>query len=272
MQRVVKSASDADLSVTQRILVVGPTGSGKSGLIWSLPGRKFVFVFDPNTMPTLRGCPDCDIIEFYPDILEVDMALKGFNKGSKDDITKGKKKEPRLYEEWRDYMNEFVDNKMYEGYDWVVFDSMTFVAKSMMDRQLYINDRYGKLEELGDYRVVGSKLTDVFSSIAGLPVNIFATGHMQEFQDDKTKKIVTQIFLPGKARTMLPLSSTNVWQCFSEEGPKGQEYKVRTVPDRRGLQDIRTSLRGLQPVEDVTIRDFAHATDYGIGALLKKGK
>ena len=119
---------------------------------------------------------------------------------------------------------------------------------------------------------MGSKLTDVFSSLSGLGISLYATGHMQEFQDDKTKKIVTQIYLPGKARTMIPLTNTNVWMAMSEEGQRGQEYKIRTVPDRRGLQDIRTSLKGLSPVEDVTIKNFSRATDYGIGALLKKGK
>ena len=271
MQPLGKSATDAAMDPRQRIMLVGSTGSGKTAQIWTLPGKKFVFAFDPNTLPTLKGCPDCTYEEFFPEYMEVDTALKGFNKGSRSDTMK-KKREPRLYERWRDYFNDFVDQEYHKQFDWLVFDSMTFVAKAMMDRQLYINNRYGDIEELGDFRVVGSKLTDVFSSISGLPVNIFATGHTRVFEDDKTKRIVTQIFLPGKARDILPLTSTNVWEAYSEEGKNGQEYKVRTVPDRRGLQDIRSSIQGLAPIEDVTIKDFAHATKYGIGALLKRSE
>jgi hypothetical protein len=258
-----RSAADADVPAYERFLVVGPTGSGKSGLIWTLPGRKFVYVFDPNTMPTIRGCPDCDIVEFYPDILELDSTLKGFNKGAKSDKP-STSKEPTLYMRWVQHFNRFVDNDL-KQYDWLVFDSLTFLAKSVMDRQLYINNRYGDIEDLGDYRVVGSKLSDVFNSISGLPINILCTGHLTVYQDDKTKKIVTQIMLPGKARNMLPLSHTNVLHAFSDEG----KYFVRTVPDERGLKEIRSSIKGLKPEEDVTIKDFKHATDYGIGKLLK---
>jgi hypothetical protein len=57
---------------------------------------------------------------------------------------------------------------------------------------------------------------------------------------------------------------------MSEEGEKGQEYKIRTVPQSKGLQEIRSSIRGLNPVEDVTIKDFNNAGQYGIGALIQR--
>lgn len=270
-----KNASDAQAEAYQRLLVVGPTGSGKSALTWTLPGRKFVYVFDPNTMATLQGCPDCFFEEFYPDILETDSTLKGFNrdprtgKTYKGDAPKSVK-EPSVYMRWIEHFNELVDGEHLKEFDWLVFDSLTFLAKAVMDRQLYINGRYGDIEELGDYRVVGSKISDVFGSIAGLPINVYSTGHLSVFQDDKTKKIVTQIYLPGKARNMLPLSHTNVW--LAEAGDKPGTYQVRTVPDSRGLQEIRSSIRGLAPTEDVTIKDFKNATRFGVGALLEKGK
>ncbi|HEY7507004.1 MAG TPA: AAA family ATPase [Nitrososphaera sp.] len=260
---VKRSAADADYSATQRIMLVGPTGSGKTAQIWTLPGKKFAYVFDPNTMATLKGCPDCDVVELLPDILELDSTLKGFNKGAKSDAP-ASKKEPTLYLRWLAHFNAFVEGEIKE-YDWVIFDSLTFLAKSVMDRQLYINNRYGDIEDLGDYRVVGSKLSDVFNSISGLHTNIFATGHLTQYQDDKTKKIVTQIMLPGKARNMLPLSHTNVWEAYVEDG----KYMIRTVPDSRGLQEIRSSIKGLKSDEDVTIKSFKNAQEYGIGKLLK---
>lgn len=265
-----KSASDATINPYQRILLVGPTGAGKSSQIWTLPGKKFAFLFDPNSLPAIAGCPDLFYEEFYPEFAEMDSTLKGFNKGSRSDKP-ASVKTPTLYLRWIERMNRFVESKEYEQYDWLIFDSLTFLSKSVMDRQLFINNRYGDIEDLGDYRVVGSKISDVFSSMSGLPINIFCTGHLTEYQDDKTKKIVTQIFLPGKARTMLPLSHTNVWLAGSEEGEKGgQRYTIRTVPETRGLKEIRTSIRGLSPVEDVTIKDYGNASRYGIGALLER--
>lgn len=260
---VKRSAADGDFSPFQRIMLVGPTGAGKSAQIWTLPGRKFAYVFDPNTMATLHGCPNCDVVEFYPDVLELDSTLKGFNKGAKSDRP-ASAKEPSLYMRWISHFNDFVEHEIKE-YEWIIFDSLTFLSKAVMDRQLFINGRYGDIEDLGDYRVVGSKLSDVFNSISGLPINVFATGHLTVYQDDKTKKIVTQIMLPGKARNMLPLSHTNVWEAYVDDG----KYMIRTMPDSRGLQEIRSSIKGLKPNEDVTIKNFKSAEEYGIGKLLK---
>ncbi len=264
----LKRADSPAAAQPLRIIMAGKTGSGKSAQIWTLPGKKFVYCFDPNTMPTIHGCPDCDVVEFMPDALELDATLKGFNKGAKDDKIRTKR-EPTLYMRWIEHFNAFVDGELpykLSDYNWLVFDSLTFIAKAVMDRQLFINGRYGAIEDLADYRVVGSKLTDVFSSISGLPINVFCTAHLTEYQDELTKRIVTQLFLPGKARNMLPLSHTEVWLAEAAEG----HYFIRTMPDKRGLQDIRTSIKGLKEVEDVTIKDFSKAQKFGIGALISR--
>lgn len=266
------NAADADVSPFHRIMLVGPTGSGKSAQIWTLPGRRFIYVFDPNTMATISGC-DADYELFLPEFGDMDATLKGFNKDPRTNRTyvgdKPKKpKEPTLYMRWVEHINEFVESGRVKEFDWLVFDSMTFIAKSIMDRQLHINNRYGDLEELGDYRVVGSKIADVFGTISSLPLNILSTGHIQVYEDEKTKKNVTQIMLPGKSRAMLPLSHTDTWEARAGEKPG--TWEVKTLPEARGLQEIRSAMRGLKPVEDVTIRDWKNPTQYGIGGLIAK--
>ena len=251
----------------ERLLIVGPTGSGKTSQIWNLPGRKFVYIFDPNTMQTIKGC-DVEYKQYFPDFLELDATLKGFNKGAKSDTMRGTKREPTVYLDWVDDINEKVDNGFFDDYDWIIFDSLTFLSKATMDRQLYINGRYGDVEDLADYRVVGSKISDVFGSITTLPINIYCTGHLQTFQDDKTKKITTNLWLPGKARSILPLIFTDVWMAFTEEDAEGKvRYYVRTRPEERGLKDIRCSIKSLVPEEEVTL-DFEHPEKGGVAALL----
>lgn len=267
----MKSASDISEVSGYRFLIVGRTGSGKTSQIWSLPGRKFAYLFDPNSIRSLAGCPNLDYEEFYPDILELDATLKGFNKNSKDDVMKGSKREPTVYNRWVDDINEKVEKNLLDGYQWLCFDSVTFLVASAMARQAFINNRYGSIEELGDYRVVGSKIATVFQSIAALPINLYCTGHISTYQDDKTAKIETQLRLPGSARDLLPLLFTEVMEARFREGKGGEGiYEVRTKPDPRGLQDIRTTIPNLSTYEDVTIKDFGHAAEYGIGALLSR--
>lgn len=272
---LIKSMKEAVEPAFHRFLIIGPTGAGKSGLIRTLPGKKLVYIFDPNTMPTIHGTPDCDYVEFLPEFQELDATLKGFNKDPKTGKTYVGDKpqepiEPKLYENWREHFNALIDSGALAAYKWLCFDSATFLVKAMMDRILYINNRYGDLTDRSDYRQVGDKLSDVFGKMTGLPINMYLTAHMQTWQDEKTSKITTQMATPGNSRIMLPLSFTSVLEAFGDNG----KYYLRTVPQggSGNLRDIRTSIRGLAPVEEVTIKDFNRATEFGIGGLIKKGK
>src|SRR5262245_43484201 len=205
---------------------------------------------------------------FLPEITDVDTSLKGFNRGSKDDGVGLKKRriEPHLYNRWEDD----VIKRDFSPYNWLVIDSLTFLSKAIMDRQLYINNRYGGTEEIADYKVVCSKLAEVFGAITGAPINIFCTAHLSVYQDEKTSRIETQLYLPGRARSIIPLQFTDVFLAVTrDDEKKGTVYEVRTKPDPKGLQDIRTSIPGLDTFEDVTIQRFDdRSTDYGVGALV----
>jgi hypothetical protein len=66
-----------------------------------------------------------------------------------------------------------------------------------------------------------------------------------------------------------------VWLAHVEEDEKGGvAYKIRTQPEPRGLQDIRSSIPGLKMIEDVTIKEFSNETGsrYGIGSILQRRK
>ena len=162
------NAKDAQTGY-ERIIVAGNTGSGKTTQILTLPGKKFVYVFDPNCLASLRG-HDVEYEEFLPEVTEIDSTLKGFNKGAKDD-SPASAKEPTLYLRWIEDLNRREAEGSFDEYDWVIFDSLTFLAQALMDRQLYINNRYGKVEDLGDYRVVGA------GNLSGRGVLCHRSGH-----------------------------------------------------------------------------------------------
>ena len=265
----MRNAKDMTGEGSTRILSVGRTGAGKTAQALTLPGKKFAYIFDPNSIRTLAGA-DIDIEEFYPDILELDATLKGFNKNANSDKP-ASEREPTTYNKWVDDINEKVEAGFFQAYDWLIFDSITFLTKATMDRQLYINNRYGEVEDRADYKIVGSKLSDVFNSIVSLPLNIYCTGHIATYENEKTHRIETSLNLPGSARSRLPLLFTEIWQAVVEENKKGDlRYYMRTRPDPKGLLDIRSSIPDLETLEDVTIEDMKNPQKYGIGALLTR--
>lgn len=270
------NAKDATASPTKRILFVGDTGNGKSAQLWTLPGRKFLYLFDPNTIATIgkrgdRPGLDIDYEEFLPDITELDFSLKGFNKGARSDrMADNKKREPKIYQKWVENLNEKGVKGFFNDFDWLCIDSLTFLAKACMQRQLFINGRYGDLEELADYRVVGSKLTSVFDSICSTDINIYMTGHIDKFVNEKTKAVETLIRSPGSSRGMLPLIFTDIWSAERGEDARGNSiYQARTMPDPRGLKSIRCSMSNVPELVDVSISDFPSSKG-GIGAMLAK--
>lgn len=267
------NAKDATaLTTRHKILIVGGSGSGKTSQIWTLPGRKFAYFFDPAALPSVMGL-DIDYEMFLPDSLELDATLKGFNKNSKDDkVPDGKPREPGVYKRWVEDLNKRDAEGYFKNIDWLIIDSLTLLANAVMDRQMWLNNRYGGIEDLGDYRIVGSKLTEVFRSITSIDVNLFCTGHISTFQDELTKRIISQLQLPGKARTQLPLYFSNIWEARSTNDEKTGFYNILTKAEPRGFQEIRSSLQGLKPIEDVTIKDFNKPEDSGIGRLIKTAK
>jgi GTPase SAR1 family protein len=250
----------------QKLLVVGNTGAGKTAQIWTLPGRKFAYIFDPAAMATLKGCPNLDVVRFMPEYAELDATLKGFNKGSRDDKP-ASERVPTVYQNWVADLNARSDSGFFAQYDWLCVDSITFLVEAMMDRQLYINNRYGGLTDQSDYRVTGNKVTALFKTLTAQPMNLYVTGHIDTYQDEDTKRIVTQLRLPGRARGMLPIMFSNIWRAYSKTKT---EYFLRTHPEPQGFADIRTTLPGLAEDQPATITDFSKAQAFGIGALLTK--
>jgi hypothetical protein len=268
-QQCIEVAAEHHTYLTDDFIVTHNTAQ-----MWTLPGKKFAYIFDPSALATIRGM-DLEYEAFLPDAADLDATLKGFNKGAKDDKlpTGTKQREPSVYMDWVKDLNTKHEAGFFLDYDWLFLDSYTLLVMAIMDRQMWLNNRYGGVEELADYRVVGAKIAEVSRSIFSLPINIYATGHLNSFQDDKTKKIEININLPGKARTMLPLLCSNIWELRSTTDEKGA-HVMYTKAEPRGFPDIRTSIPGLKPIEDLEIKDFGKPNcnyeAYGIGALLKR--
>lgn len=73
------NARTAHESSTHKFLLLGDTGSGKTTQFLTLPGRKFIYLFDPNAILSLQG-HDIDYEEFLPDSLN--LSIKSLSKSS----------------------------------------------------------------------------------------------------------------------------------------------------------------------------------------------
>lgn len=264
---MVENAKDAAPKSFENILVVGDAGGGKTSLIRTLPGKKFVYIFDPNGLRALAGA-DIDYEEWLPDHTELDTTIKRFNRDGKPDDRPASEKEPKVYVDWTQDITEKAKEDFFAPYDWVCFDSLTLLQKACFDRQTWINNRYGKPEEMADYRIVGSKMSDLIRSTTSEKVNTFFTGHIDTWQDELSKKITTQLALSGSAKRQIPLVMSNIWLAECKSTEKEIKYTVQTRPAERGLQTIRSSIRGLDMFEDVTISDFDKPEESGIAKLL----
>ena len=114
------SAKDLKPGMNKKILAYGPTGSGKSGLFTSIPGRKFAYIFDESGLDPLTGL-DIDYETFYPDPIRIDVVTS--QKRAADPKAQKGLEKPEAYIDFRDHLIPFIENG-FEGYDVIGFLSL----------------------------------------------------------------------------------------------------------------------------------------------------
>lgn len=256
-----KDARDLEES-PDRFLLLGTGGAGKTSEILTLPGRKFVYVFDPNCIASLEG-HDVDYEKFLVDADDVDLAVKSLSTGKGD--TSSRRISPQTYINWEKHFETNHAAGFFNNYDWIGFDSFTMFLEMVMDRILFINGRTGKQPEQADWAAQVNTVGNVFRVIAAMNIGILCNGHLDERQDELTKRIWMRPMMTGRLRIRVPLLFNHVLVCHSDTGV----FTVQTQSDKTN-PFIRTAFKGLSFEEDVTIKDFNKPGDYGLGALLKK--
>lgn len=251
-----------------RFLVSGFGGSGKTTLFGTLPGRKFLYAFDPNALASIEGM-DIDYEVFNAELTDLDISIKTLKADKHDSTTR--RVEPKTYRDWEAHFEAAHASGFFNQYDWVGFDSFTVFQYIVMDRIMYLNGRLGKQPEQADYAAQVNAITNIFRVLSSLPGGTYCVGHTQVRQADLTKKISNELVMTGQLKTRIPLLFNNVLIALADVDDKGPFYQLQTVPDRDNPV-VRTSLRGLAPFEDVTIPldGFTNPTAYGLGAILKR--
>ena len=249
----------------EKFMVIGHTGTGKTKLFTTIPGKKFMYIFDPNALNTIAG-EDIDYEIFTPDVMNMKVVslTKGIGDKSKVPI------EPQTYLAWEEDFEKKIADGFFDNYDAIGFDSMTTFCDLVMDRVLYINGRFGKQPEQPDWSAQINTIKNVFRQATSLDLILYVTVHKDLKQDDLTKRVEYQICLPGQLRNKLPLLFSEVWNCSADSDKDGNaKSTICPRPDKRNT--IARSTLCTEEVVDVTVpANTTDPTKYGIGKLIKE--
>lgn len=263
------NARDAAKDSKRKYLVLGETGSGKTTQLLTLPGRKFAYLFDPNAILSLQG-HDIDYEEWLPDRLN--LSVKSLKKDTGDKNTSFKND---LYGEWEKDFDKKISTGFFDEFDVVAMDSATTLLDLIMDRVLTVNGRAGSWPQQDDYGPQMLVFINICRTLTAMNKTLYMTGHLETKQDELTKRIFRGPMMTGRLKTKIPLLFSDVFVSEVDNDGRGNvTHKFMTKPDRT-TTSVRTSFKGLDVYENMTL-DFSKPLEgQGLGKLIqleKEGK
>jgi hypothetical protein len=260
------NALKAHETSNHKFLMLGDTGSGKTTQFLTLPGKKFMYLFDPNAILSIQG-HDVEYEEFLPDSLN--LSVKSLTKGKGDNNSSFQN---QIYMDWEKDFNERIGDGFFDDYDAIGLDSATTFLDLIMDRVLTINGRAGAWPQQDDYGPQMIAFINVCRSLMALNKTIYMTGHTEIKKDELQQRIFRTPMLTGRLKTKIPLLFSDIFFCEAQNDGQGNvSHRIQTVPDRI-TTTVRTSFKGLDPFEDVTIDWKKPLESQGLGALLLEEK
>lgn len=258
------NAKNAHETAHHQFLILGDTGSGKTTQYLTLPGKKFAYLFDPNAILSMRGY-DVEYEEFLVDQLNLNIHSLSKGKGG-DSVTSYKND---IFVQWQKDFDERMKDGFFDDYDCIALDSATTLLDLIMDRILTINGRAGQWPQQDDYGPQMIAFQNICRTLTAMGKTVYMTGHMDIRQDETTKKILRQPMMTGRLRTKIPLLFSDVLIAAAESDGKGTvKYNLQTMPDRI-TTTVRTSFKGLDPHEDVTLDFKKPLVGQGLGGILE---
>lgn len=271
LQAGVKNAakSEVDMSTHRNILIVGEPGSGKSTQIRTLPGRKFVYAFDPNAVEAYEKDPLVDYLEFLPDRLPLNIKSLSKDKGDKRSVGSGHGM--ITYKKWEEHAENSQALGFFDDYDVIVLDSGTTLLDLIMDRILEINGRPGQWPQQDDYGPQITAFTAIMRTFTALQKMLYVTGHIELKEDKTSNKLLYQLLMTGRLRVKIPLLFSHVLRAEAVADPNGGKvsYVIQTQSDRN-MPGIRTSMKGANYKENVDLDFTTDLVGQGLGGLLNK--
>ena len=260
------NALDLKEDIPHRIFAIGPIGTGKSTGFLTLPGKKkFVYIFDPSGASAYRGY-DVDYEEFLPTKLNFTVEKRPKGGGTEKDVPSQQTRiQAYAYAQWEAHFMDSLDEGFFDQYDLIGLDSITTFLDIALDD---IGARAGRLHyppEIGDYNVAKIQISRTFRALSALNKPIYIIGHTMYRQNEKTMKVLNEILIPGDLQVRAPmLFSSVLYFNYSMQGSEKKLFTVQSTKDREN-ENLKTDIRGLSSIQDVTI------TDWSATAIQKQG-
>ena len=271
-----------------KFLLVGSTGSGKTSQMLTLPGKTFVYLFDPSALSTLKG-HDIDYEMFNP--TRVNLGAVSLSRGKSDPKTESDAQD--VYTQWADHADEMMKPKKeygekqvtytlengttetkteylnkFETYDNICFESYTTFSDIVMDRIFKLNGSVGQFPQQDDWCGQMQTITNCVRTFVSMNKVLLFTAHDAFKQDDVTSRMQNIILLTGRLRVKLPLLFSEILHMDCASTSSEIKYQAQTRPDRMNPA-IRCTFRDLEMYEDMTIKEWDNPKKYGLGRLLK---
>lgn len=258
------NAKDLQGTAVHSILMLGDIGHGKTTQILTLEGKKYVYIFEPNALRSLQGF-DIDYDLYLP--TTVSAAASSLKKGASGD--KRGTTSSDVYQQFESEFDERIKSGFFDQYNWICLDSTTTLIDLIMDRVLTINGRFGQWPQQDDYGPSMIAFINLCRTLAGMGKQIYMTGHLETKQDQVTQKVTNRPMMTGRLINKIPLLFSDIFYADADVDEKGQRvYRIQTMPSGMN-RTIRTSIKGLEVYENITIDWTKDPIGQGIGGILK---
>lgn len=247
----MKSLAQLNPNENLKLMIYGPSGTGKTVFATSFPGPIYVLDFDGKVSSAARYWQEHD-----PNRLE---AIKV------DDFTPSGEPFSKFRAMIAKLESAAANKEKPFPFKTIVLDSFTTFSDALMRHIMSENKQIKRMEDhtpaMQDYLIFNNHFKPMVQRILSLPCNIVATGHIALDKDEVSGELVKRPLLSGKLPESIPILFEEVYRSFTKEVDEKTRFLAQTRPD--GVHVTRTQIPGLPKIITLSYASLSKHTKGG---------
>lgn len=268
------NAKDMTERKVEKIFLTGPLGAGKTTQFLTLHGKKFLYIFDPSGFNAIQS-HDVEFEEYLAEKLNITVQSIPKGGGTVAGALQNKKEErlkSQAYAQWEDHFMESLDNGFFDQFDCIGIDSVTTLSDIAMDDILARDGLLAYPPELKHYNQLKVQIHRILRAFSALDKTLLVTAHTMYRQNDTSMKMMNEILITGDLQVRAPLIFSSVLRAdYDILGTGKKKFTIQSSKDKYN-EHLKSNIKGIINFQDVTIEDFSKPENYGLGALIAKGR